>query len=247
MNGKLLIFINTKRSCQELCDQLRAPPYGCVVLSFSRRPVLLTSLPFLFLVRSHSVVSLHGDKLQEERNFVLNEFRLGTSPILCATDVAQRGLDIDAITVVLNFDTPQNIEDYVHRIGRTGRAGKEGRAITFLNDRQDAAIAGAIMDVMNRAQQVIPEELINLAGESSTSFFPLPLPSLPTNPTSFLSRFLLRVVEQQRRLWRPTFVRLCAQLRSSPFPHRSPSSQLRRSSRLHPSRRDRELLFRRRC
>ncbi|KPV76887.1 uncharacterized protein RHOBADRAFT_12822, partial [Rhodotorula graminis WP1] len=112
--GKVLVFCSTKRSTQDLCDWLRAPENG-----------------------AFEAVSIHGDKRQEERDWALNEFRKGTMPILCATDVAQRGLDIPAVTLVLNFDAPSSASDYVHRIGRTARAGATGRAITFLSGSRD--------------------------------------------------------------------------------------------------------------
>ena len=77
--------------------------------------------------------ALHGDLTQKERNNVMIGFRNGVFPILVATDVASRGLDIDDVEVIYNFDLPQEIEYYVHRIGRTGRALKKGKAYTFLH------------------------------------------------------------------------------------------------------------------
>jgi superfamily II DNA/RNA helicase len=70
----------------------------------------------------------------------LERFRRGDISILVATDVAARGLDIKGVTTVLNYDTPNNIDDYVHRIGRTGRAGKEGHAISFINDKNKPVV-----------------------------------------------------------------------------------------------------------
>jgi ATP-dependent RNA helicase RhlE len=76
--------------------------------------------------------ALHGDRSQAERSQALADFRSGTVRVLVATDIAQRGLDIAGITHVVNYDVPQQVEDYVHRIGRTGRAAAEGDAITFM-------------------------------------------------------------------------------------------------------------------
>ena len=76
-------------------------------------------------------LSIHGDKSQEEREWVLGEFREGRSPVMLATDVAARGLDVKDVKEVVNFDFPSSVEDYVHRIGRTGRAGAKGKAYTF--------------------------------------------------------------------------------------------------------------------
>ena len=80
----------------------------------------------------HSADAIHGDLRQSKRDRVINSFRKGLKRILIATDVAARGLDIPLIEHVINYDLPQVPEDYIHRIGRTGRAGKEGSALTFL-------------------------------------------------------------------------------------------------------------------
>jgi superfamily II DNA/RNA helicase len=82
--------------------------------------------------RNISSIIFHGDLLQSKRQEALNEFKNGNNKILIASDVAGRGIDIENISHVINFDVPTNPEDYVHRIGRTGRAGKKGTAITFV-------------------------------------------------------------------------------------------------------------------
>jgi ATP-dependent RNA helicase DeaD len=82
------------------------------------------------------VEGLHGDLSQTQRDRVMKKFREGTAEVLIATDVAARGIDIDNITHVINFDIPQDPESYVHRIGRTGRAGNTGVAMTFITPRE---------------------------------------------------------------------------------------------------------------
>ncbi len=81
--------------------------------------------------RGYFAEGLHGDLKQAQRDKVMQKFRNGTIEILVATDVAARGIDVDDIDVVFNYDVPQDEEYYVHRIGRTGRAGKAGKAFTF--------------------------------------------------------------------------------------------------------------------
>jgi superfamily II DNA/RNA helicase len=93
--------------------------------------------------------ALHGDMTQDKRTSTLDRFRLGEIPILVASDVAARGLDIDDITHVFNFDVPYNAEDYVHRIGRTGRAGRSGRAFTLVTP-DDGRNLGAIERLIRR-------------------------------------------------------------------------------------------------
>lgn len=85
-------------------------------------------------------LSIHGDKSQRERDRTLGRFRNGNAKILVATDVASRGLDVNDITYVINYDCPKNIEDYIHRIGRTGRAGKQGRSIAFIDESEDLRV-----------------------------------------------------------------------------------------------------------
>ncbi|CAL5371846.1 unnamed protein product [Camellia sinensis] len=129
--SKIIIFCSTKK----MCDQL------------SRS-----------LIRQFGAAAIHGDKSQGERDYVLNQFRTGRCPVLVATDVAARGLDIKDIRVVINYDFPTGVEDYVHRIGRTGRAGATGVAYTFFGD-QDAKHASDLIKVLEGANQRVPVEL----------------------------------------------------------------------------------------
>ena len=105
-----LVFTRTKTRAQDLADELER--------------------------RGFPAASLHGDLNQARREVVLNRFRQHAITLLVATDVAARGLDVEDVSHVINFDIPQDAEDYVHRIGRTGRAGRKGIAITFLTQRE---------------------------------------------------------------------------------------------------------------
>ncbi|KAK5124361.1 RNA-dependent ATPase [Meristemomyces frigidus] len=109
--------------------------------------------------RGFNVAGIHGDLNQQKRTESLEAFKAGTVPILVATDVAARGLDIPAVKVVINVTFPLTVEDYVHRIGRTGRAGQDGRAITFFTDAEKG-LAGALINVLKAANQPVPEELM---------------------------------------------------------------------------------------
>jgi ATP-dependent RNA helicase DBP3 len=104
------------------------------------------------------VTSIHGDKAQEARTKALQQFKDGITPLLVATDVAARGLDIPNVELVINYTFPLTIEDYVHRIGRTGRAGKTGMSITFFQSG-DKSHAGDLQQVMKQANQPIPDSL----------------------------------------------------------------------------------------
>jgi ATP-dependent RNA helicase DBP3 len=105
------------------------------------------------------VSSIHGNKSQDGRTRALESFKEGSCPLMVATDVAARGLDIPNVEVVINYTFPLTIEDYVHRIGRTGRAGKKGVSYTFFQP-SDKSHAGELQQVMKQAGQDVPEELM---------------------------------------------------------------------------------------
>ncbi|MBI5644251.1 MAG: DEAD/DEAH box helicase [Deltaproteobacteria bacterium] len=110
-SGRFLIFCHTKKEADEVSSNLK--------------------------LRGYDADSMHGDFSQAQRETVLKKFKEGRIDVLVATDVAARGLDISDISHVVNFSIPQDPESYVHRIGRTGRAGKEGIAITFVTPREE--------------------------------------------------------------------------------------------------------------
>ncbi|XP_058057456.1 uncharacterized protein LOC131208658 [Anopheles bellator] len=107
-------------------------------------------------------VAIHGDKSQQERDYVLSAFRNGRQGILVATDVAARGLDVEDVKFVINYDYPSNSEDYVHRIGRTGRSNNTGTAYTLFTN-SNANKANDLINVLREANQVINPRLVELA------------------------------------------------------------------------------------
>lgn len=121
-----LIFCQTKREVQEITDWLKR--------------------------KSFKVDCLHGDRPQREREFILKDFRSGRVKILVATDVAARGLDINDLTHVINFSLPRDVESYVHRIGRTGRAGKKGLALSIVAPHE--------VSILRRIQHVTKANLV---------------------------------------------------------------------------------------
>ena len=108
-SGSILVFVKTKYGADKIVRRLKYD--------------------------GHRADAIHGNLRQNKRDRVINNFRNGNSRILIATDVAARGLDIPLIKHVINFDLPQVAEDYIHRIGRTGRAGKDGSALTFITPK----------------------------------------------------------------------------------------------------------------
>ena len=128
------------------------------VLIFLEKKKSVDKLKGFLLNRNYNAIGIHGDKLQTERQKAIKKFSSGEIPILVATDVASRGLDFPNVSYVFNFDVPKNIEDYIHRIGRTGRVGNKGKAISFYNEN-NKQIGEALIKELKRANQEIPDFL----------------------------------------------------------------------------------------
>ncbi|XP_064167926.1 ATP-dependent RNA helicase DDX3Y-like isoform X6 [Anguilla rostrata] len=133
-----LVFVETKKGADALEDFLYREGYACT--------------------------SIHGDRSQRDREEALHQFRSGRCPILVATAVAARGLDISNVKHVINFDLPSDIEEYVHRIGRTGRVGNLGLATSFFNDK-NSNITKDLLDILVESKQEVPSWLESLAYE----------------------------------------------------------------------------------
>lgn len=152
---------NEKRSF--LIDLLRADP-NALTLVFVETKRGADDLERYLVNENYPAISIHGDKGQSEREEALRAFRSGRKPILVATAVAARGLDISNVKFVVNFDLPTDIDEYVHRIGRTGRAGNSGEAISFFNEK-NRNIARDLHDIFNETQQEIPDFLAKMVDE----------------------------------------------------------------------------------
>jgi ATP-dependent RNA helicase DeaD len=126
--------IERKNKIWALCRVL--DKYQPKAMVFAQTKMMVNTIERVLKSYGYPVASLHGDLTQSRREKVLTDFRAGKIQVLVATDVAARGLDIEDVTHVINFDIPEDPEVYVHRIGRTGRAGKEGVAITFITARE---------------------------------------------------------------------------------------------------------------
>jgi len=136
-NSKILVFVETKRKADELTRLMRKDGWPAMCI--------------------------HGDKQQKERDWVLGEFKSGSTTILVATDVAARGLDVDDVKFVINYDYPNNSEDYIHRIGRTGRKGNTGTSYTLFTPG-NAPKAKDLVSVLTEAKQVVNPKLTELVG-----------------------------------------------------------------------------------
>ena len=128
-------YYETRDKVDGLCRILDTTD-DCKMIIFCRTKKGVDELVIALATRGYEAEGLHGDLSQNQRDRVMKKFRSGQVDILVATDVAARGLDIDNITHVVNFDVPSDSESYVHRIGRTGRAGNSGVALTFITPRE---------------------------------------------------------------------------------------------------------------
>jgi ATP-dependent RNA helicase DDX23/PRP28 len=135
-----IVFVNAKKQCDVVGRDLEA--------------------------RGVAAAVLHGGKAQEMREDALAAFKAGEYDVLIATDVAGRGLDIPDVAVVINYDMPGEIDRYQHRIGRTGRAGKTGKAVTFLCG-DDTAVLGELKAYMEATGQAVPPELAQRAAAAT--------------------------------------------------------------------------------
>lgn len=142
-----LVFVETKRGADSLETYLQREGYP--------------------------VTSIHGDRSQREREDALRSFKTGQTPILVATAVAARGLDIPNVKHVINFDLPTDIEEYVHRIGRTGRVGNLGVATSFFNEK-NKNMAVDLAELLSEAKQDVPTWLSALCKEVQSEQKPNP-------------------------------------------------------------------------
>ncbi|XP_053567975.1 probable ATP-dependent RNA helicase DDX43 [Bombina bombina] len=132
------------------------------VIIFVGKKLIADDLSSDFSLQGIPVQSLHGNREQCDREQALEDFKEGKVRILIATDLASRGLDVHDITHVFNFDFPRNIEEYVHRVGRTGRAGRTGESITLFT-RKDWKFAEELIGILERANQEVTDELFEMA------------------------------------------------------------------------------------
>ncbi|CAB3370604.1 Hypothetical predicted protein [Cloeon dipterum] len=134
---KVMVFVETKKTCDfvaaYLCEE------------------------------NVSSTSIHGDREQQQRESAIRDFTKGKHTVLVATSVAARGIDIAGVELVINYDLPKEVSDYVHRIGRTGRVGHTGTAISFFDEKFDKDLVPNLINILAQAQQDIPEWLQNHA------------------------------------------------------------------------------------
>ena len=129
--NQVVVKIPADKKFSKLVEILQAEnPYLAMI--FCARKETTSKLALELAKKNFEVEELHGDLTQQQRNFVLKKFREAKIQILVATDIAARGLDIEGVTHVISYDVPRDVETYIHRIGRTGRAGEKGTAITLV-------------------------------------------------------------------------------------------------------------------
>lgn len=159
-NGKERALVNIYRQHQ--------PPVGQLTVIFVETKRRADEIEVSLWESGLRVCAIHGDRDQTQREIALNAFKSGENPILVATDVAARGLDISNVGLVINYDMPKQMDDYVHRIGRTGRAGKRGVAIGFVNEK--CRYCNELAELLDQAKQEVPPWLSSLAKQNSDNY-----------------------------------------------------------------------------
>ncbi|XP_050355152.1 probable ATP-dependent RNA helicase DDX43 [Nymphalis io] len=157
-----IMFVDEEDKEAALFEFIKNMDKNDKIIIFCGKKATATHISTEFCMKGIECQSLHGDRDQTDREAALEEMIDGTVNILVATDVASRGIDIKDLTHVINLDFPRHIEEYVHRVGRTGRAGKTGIALSFVT-RNDWAHARDLIKILEEANQEVPDELFSMA------------------------------------------------------------------------------------
>lgn len=156
-----VIEVSEEEKNDVLLDILHSNPASAenLVLIFVETKRMCDTTAYFLTKKGFPATAIHGDRDQREREHALDAFRSAEKPILVATAVAARGLDIPNVTHVVNFDLPNDIDDYVHRIGRTGRAGNPGNSIAFFNHEKNKNVIKDLVQILKDANQQVPSFL----------------------------------------------------------------------------------------
>ncbi|KAE9417681.1 hypothetical protein Angca_004278, partial [Angiostrongylus cantonensis] len=161
---KVVVWVEDHEKRSYLMDLLDAGGQNSLTLVFVETKRGASDLSYYLQSAGYEVVAIHGDLKQFEREKHLDSFRSGATPVMVATAVAARGLDIPNVKHVINYDLPAEVDEYVHRIGRTGRVGNIGLATSFFNEK-NRNIARDLMDLIVEANQELPDWLERVAGD----------------------------------------------------------------------------------
>lgn len=168
-----------------------------LAIVFGRTKRRVDELSEALNLRGYMAEGIHGDLSQAKRLSVLRKFKEGSIDVLVATDVAARGLDISGVTHVYNFDIPQDPESYVHRIGRTGRAGKEGVAMTFITPREKSYLAVVERTTKRKMDKMKPPTLDEALEGQQKAVLEKILQSIDSNNLQFYKHAAEELLEQQ--------------------------------------------------
>lgn len=157
-------YVKQEKKITHIVDSIQKTPPPVLIFAEKKRDVDI--IHEYLLLKGLEAVSTHGGKDQEERMVSVDEFKEGRKDILVATDVASKGLDFPSIQHVINYDMPEDLENYVHRIGRTGRCGKKGLATTYVNKTCAEQVLVDLKHLLIEADQKVPEFLASMTSEN---------------------------------------------------------------------------------
>lgn len=161
---QVLIKIKNKdEKLKEMLDKAYSGEDKPKILVFAEKKITVQNLEQRIAGWGFPCSSLHGDKEQPERQLALNQYKTGKVPVLVATSVAARGIDVKDILMVINYDFPRDVKEYIHRIGRTGRQGKEGTAVTFMDssDLHNSAVNAELIEILKESKSEVPDFLLS--------------------------------------------------------------------------------------
>ena len=165
-------------------EKQRAPFERVLIFTRTRRGA--ERLSHVLQARDHTVKRIHADRTQPQREAALRAFSDGRARVLVATDIAARGLDIDAVSHVINYDVPAAPEDYVHRVGRTGRAGNQGQAISIVAPVDESAMRAIERLTGQSVRRIVPDRFATRSQAPATIPVKTP-PRLPSPRKSIRS------------------------------------------------------------
>uniref|UniRef100_A0A0N4ZF88 RNA helicase n=1 Tax=Parastrongyloides trichosuri TaxID=131310 RepID=A0A0N4ZF88_PARTI len=159
-----ITYVRGEDRLRKILEYLQKTPPRVII--FAERKGDVDKICEFLLSKGIAAASIHGEKDQEERHEAVDRFRQGLRDVLVATDIASKGLDFANILHVINYDMPKDIENYVHRIGRTGRSGKKGLATTFINKKSDLTTLADLKQLLIEAGQELPQFLKDMVIEN---------------------------------------------------------------------------------
>lgn len=163
------LFVQQRNKLEAITRYLEVEPFEAILI-FVRTKNATSELAEKLIARGYSVAALNGDMNQSARERVVTQIKNRALDVIVATDVAARGLDVDRLSHIINYDIPSDVETYVHRIGRTGRAGREGKSVLFLTPRESGFLKDVERMIEKKVELIDPPSIAQIKSSRVDSF-----------------------------------------------------------------------------